>query len=61
MPMMDGSLRRPLLGIAKAANIILTASEATDPHIGPEMREQLLRLRHASGKSFFTSSTEPVK
>lgn len=35
----------PLLGIAKAAAIILAASEATGPRIGPEMREQLLKLR----------------
>jgi len=35
----------PLLGIAKAAAIILAASEATGPRIGPAMREQLLKLR----------------
>ena len=35
----------PRLGLAKAAAIILAASEATGPRIGPEMRERLLKLR----------------
>lgn len=35
----------PRLGLAKAAAIILAASEATGPRIGPELRERLLKLR----------------
>ena len=31
--------------MAEAAAIILAASEATGPRIGPEMRERLLKLR----------------
>jgi len=37
--------REPRLGIAKAAAIILVASDATDLRMGPEIREQLLKLR----------------
>ena len=54
----------PLLGIAKAAAIIVAASEATGPRIGPEMREQLLKLRDndlpvVEAESPFPSSSSP--
>jgi len=35
---------KPRLGVAKAAAIIITASEATGPRISPEIREQLQKL-----------------
>jgi hypothetical protein len=53
-----------VLGIAKAALIILAASEATGPRIGLEMRGQLLKLRDADlpvvqAESPFPSSSSP--
>jgi hypothetical protein len=53
-----------VLGIAKAALIILAASEATGPSIGLEMRGQLLKLRDADlpvvqAESPFPSSSSP--
>jgi tetratricopeptide (TPR) repeat protein len=54
----------PVLGIAKAALIILAASEATGPRVGLEMREQLLKLRDddlpfVQAESPFPSSSSP--
>ena len=45
VPAITEACASPLLGIAKAASIILAAREATGPRIGPEIREQLLKLR----------------
>ena len=53
-------LDHAVLGIAKAALIILAASEATGPSIGLEMRGQLLKLRDADLPVVQAESPIPV-